>query len=121
MLSSLAHSMFLGGLQEAASAAQPVVSPPQPASAGSALGTGPSTTSSDLAPGWFEAVDPTYNHPYWYNPSTGERAWTRPSAGNSKAAAVPAADGLPAGWSETTDPASGTVYYFNSGTGDCLI
>ena len=98
-----------------------MVATPQPGSAGSALGTGPSTSSSNLTSGWFEAVDPTYNHPYWYNPSTGERAWTRPTAGGSKAVAVPAADGLPAGWSETTDPASGTVYYFNSGTGDCLI
>ena len=108
-------------LQEEASAGQPMVSTPQPAPAGSAVVTGPSASSSDLAPGWFEAVDPTYNHPYWYNPTTGERSWTRSSAGGSKAAAVPAADGLPAGWSETTDPVSGTVYYFNAGTGDRLV
>ena len=95
-----------------------MVSTPEPASVGSVPGTGPSTSSSDLAAGWFEAVDPTYKHPYWYNPSTGERAWTRPSV---QAAAVAASDGLPAGWSETTDPASGTVYYFNTGTGDRLV
>lgn len=117
----LAQKVFHKALQEEASAAQPMVSTPQPASAGSALGTGPSTSSNDLAPGWFEAVDPTYNHPYWYNPSTGERAWTRPSVGVSKAAVVPAANSLPAGWSETTDPASGSVYYFNSGTGDRIV
>ena len=38
----------------------------------------PSTIGGDLPPGWFEAVDTSYNHPYWYNPSTGERSWQRP-------------------------------------------
>ena len=23
-------------------------------------------TNASLPPGWFEAIDPTYNHPYWY-------------------------------------------------------
>lgn len=31
-----------------------------------------------LPEGWFEAVDPAYNHPYWYNPSSGARTWERP-------------------------------------------
>lgn len=34
--------------------------------------------SEALPQGWFEAIDPTYNHPYWYNPTTGERTWQKP-------------------------------------------
>lgn len=37
-----------------------------------------------LPAGWFQAVDPTYNHPYWYNPSTGERTWERPKVSLSR-------------------------------------
>ncbi len=38
----------------------------------------PPAAAEKLPEGWFEAVDPTYNHPYWYNPSSGERTWERP-------------------------------------------
>ncbi|GAX74779.1 hypothetical protein CEUSTIGMA_g2226.t1 [Chlamydomonas eustigma] len=55
--------------------------------------------------GWFSAIDTTYHHVYFYNPTTGERSWTRPAAP------------LPAGWAEAKDPATGVTYYFNAGTG----
>eukprot|EP00887_Chlorella_sp_A99_P002218 scaffold21.g2218.t1 len=73
-----------------------------------------------LPAGWFEAVDPTYNTPYYYNPTTGERSWTRPAA-PAAAVATPAAGAaggsLPPGWSEGQDPATGTTYYYNISTG----
>lgn len=31
-----------------------------------------------LPPGWFKALDPSFNHPYYYNPNTGERRWKKP-------------------------------------------
>lgn len=37
-------------------------------------------TAGPLPPGWYQATDPTYSHTYYYNPSTGERSWTRPAA-----------------------------------------
>lgn len=68
----------------------------------------PTPSTPLLPPGWAEAVDPTYNHPYWYNHSTGERRWTRPP--------MPAPS-LPLGWAAAKDPNSGQKYYFNTATG----
>ncbi|KAL3158078.1 hypothetical protein ABBQ32_011684 [Trebouxia sp. C0010 RCD-2024] len=68
----------------------------------------PLPSSASLPPGWFEALDPNYNHPYWYNPSTGERRWTRPP--------LPPPS-LPPGWAAAKDPNSGQKYYFNTATG----
>ncbi len=68
----------------------------------------PSLPSAEpLPPNWHEAVDPTYNHPYYYNPTTGERSWVRPKV-------LPP---LAPGWEEAKDPASGVPYYFNAATG----
>lgn len=47
-------------------------------SASSAPPTVTAMAMNPLPAGWFEAIDVTYNHPYWYNPSTGERTWERP-------------------------------------------
>jgi hypothetical protein len=88
--------------------------------------------ASDLPPGWQEAVDLTYNHLYWFNTSTGERTWVKPSVQQPSpipcTASTPAeASGgvgvmsappevaleLPAGWKEAVDPAIGVTYYFN--------
>lgn len=68
----------------------------------------PAAPSPSLPLGWFEALDPTYNHPYWYNPSTGERRWTKPP--------MPAPS-LPPGWAAAKDPNTGQKYYFNTATG----
>ncbi|DBB15166.1 TPA: hypothetical protein ACH3X3_004171 [Trebouxia sp. C0006] len=68
----------------------------------------PAASTPSLPLGWFEAVDPTYNHPYWYNPSTGERRWTKPP--------MPAPS-LPPGWAAAKDPNTGQKYYFNTATG----
>ncbi|KAL4855963.1 Polyglutamine-binding protein 1 [Chlorella vulgaris] len=58
-----------------------------------------------LPAGWHQATDPAYQHVYYYNPSTGERSWTRPQRE------------LPAGWTEAKDPSCGTAYYYNAATG----
>lgn len=31
-----------------------------------------------LPPGWFKAMDPNYNCPYYYNLRSGERSWKKP-------------------------------------------
>ncbi|KAK9800843.1 hypothetical protein WJX73_008066 [Symbiochloris irregularis] len=103
----------------------------QPASTGTAQQNG-------LLPGWLEAFDPTYRHPYWYNPSTGQRSWQKPQAAPpqqqqqqpaaAEAGRLPppqtrpgagagAVQALPDGWSEGRDAASGAVYYYNTSTG----
>jgi len=84
-----------------------------------------------LPPGWAAAVDPAYNHTYYYNAATGERTWERPRGGAALGAAAPAAPrnaearlappgsglALPAGWAEARDPASGVPYFYNAATG----
>ncbi|GFH11206.1 uncharacterized protein HaLaN_06673 [Haematococcus lacustris] len=60
-----------------------------------------------LPPGWFEAVDPTYHHPYWFCPASGERSWVRPGEA-----------ALPQGWSMAVDPATQAHYYFNTASGE---
>lgn len=88
-------------------------------------GAGAATTGGDdLPPGWFSAVDPTYQTTYFYNPSTGERSWTKPAAAvavpaptAATEAAATAAGPLPPGWSEGKDPNSGHTYYYNPSTG----
>ena len=111
-------------------AVTPVVTPAAPSAAAAAAG-------GALPPGWQETIDPTYNHPYFYNVTTGERSWTRPgaaapapaaaaappasttagatavSASPKVISAAPVASGaaaaaaLPLGWVEAVDPASG--------------
>ncbi|KAK9819918.1 hypothetical protein WJX72_003950 [[Myrmecia] bisecta] len=83
------------------------------------------STGPPLPAGWFEAVDPTYKHAYYYNPTTGERSWTRPQVSQPAPAAMltpslappPSASALPPGWAQGVDPNSGHVYYYNAGTG----
>ena len=72
---------------------------------GSQAAPGP---AEPLPPGWFEAVDSTYLHTYYFNPSTGERLWERP---------VPK-PALPPGWLEARDPGTGVPYYCNASTGE---
>lgn len=64
-----------------------------------------------LPEGWFEAMDETYNTPYYYNPSTGARQWERP--GEAPAPAAEASGALPSGWEEASDPNTGAVYWYN--------
>lgn len=66
----------------------------------------PVVPSAPLPPGWYQAIDPSYNHPYFYSPRTGERSWLRPAA--------PPRPSLPPGWTEAKDPASGVTYYCNA-------
>lgn len=54
-----------------------------------------------LMSGWYEGFDPQYQHPYYYNPSTGERSWTRPELT------------LPPNWYKGNDVDSGLDYYYN--------
>lgn len=55
-----------------------------------------------LPSGWFEGFDPTYSHPYYYNPTTGERTWIRPET-----------DPLPVNWYRQVDTTSGQTYFYN--------
>lgn len=56
--------------------------------------------SQELPKGWFSAVDDRYQTTYYYNPSTGERAWDLPQP-------------LPPGWGEAKDTSQDKVYYYN--------
>lgn len=121
----LARLRQRGVLKEGASTA---------ANGGSASSSTGSTAAggSGLPPGWQKAVDPTYNHPYWFNVSTGERRWTPPDAarggvaatsaskapaaslGNGSQTAAVAADApLLSGWKAAVDAATGVTYYYN--------
>lgn len=83
-----------------ADASTAAAAPVQPAAAVSvaaapaAAAAPPVASGSEALPeGWAEAIDPTYNHPYWYNVSTGERSWVRPkpaAAASAPANAAPA-------------------------------
>ena len=85
----------------------------------------PSTTASDqLPPGWASAVDPTYKTNYYFNSSSGERRWDKPSAlppTSSPPILTPSAavvEALPFGWTSATDPTYHRIYYFNPSTGE---
>jgi hypothetical protein len=112
------------------------VTPTVPAGGTAAPGAAAAAAGA-LPPGWQEAVDPTYNHPYYFNVTTGERSWTRPGVSPAPAAAAAtvavttsatagatvsaspkvisaapvsstaAAAALPQGWVEAVDPATG--------------
>jgi len=71
-----------------------------------------------LPPGWTEHVDPRSGKTYYYNKSTKETSWKKPTASSAAPAApaAPAGDELPPGWAECTDPSSGKVYYYNKST-----
>lgn len=70
-------------ISAAPAAVQPVAASAPVAAAASAApapAAASAASSEPLPEGWSEAVDPTYNHPYWYNVSTGKRTWVRPKA-----------------------------------------
>ena len=46
---------------------------------------------ASLPEGWSSAVDPTYNHVYYFNVSTGQRIWEKPAAAPKSAPAEPPA------------------------------
>jgi len=85
---------------EPAAAPEPEPAPPTPESPADAL-----------PPGWTEHVDPKSGKTYYYNKSTKETSWKKPTA-----SAAPAGDELPAGWAEVKDPSSGKTYYYNKST-----
>jgi len=43
------------------------------------MATPPPPPPSDLPPGWQEMKDPSSGHSYYYNATTGETTWTKPS------------------------------------------
>ena len=49
----------------------------------------PAPSQSGLPPGWLQATDLVYNHPYYYNPSTGERLWEPPAGSSTPSASQP--------------------------------
>ena len=78
--------MFIQVLQsQAASTEGGAASAPaaSQASAAAAPAAAPAPTvihDSSLPEGWSSAVDPTYNHVYYFNVSTGQRTWEKPAA-----------------------------------------
>ena len=51
-----------------------------------------------LPEGWSSAVDPAYNHVYYFNVSTGQRTWEKPAAAPKAAPAQPPAQVKPLSW-----------------------
>ncbi len=111
------HSQNTANLAEAN--AQDVFTAPSPQKEASTVGPDvlqPATTEgaatetaasekihSILPDQWVEAVDPSSGQTYYYNPTTNETSWTKPTM-------------LPENWVEATDPTSGQIYYYNSVT-----
>ncbi|GAB4821496.1 hypothetical protein N2152v2_008542 [Parachlorella kessleri] len=102
-----------GTAKEAATAVEAAPAPAAavaraPAAIAAPVASAPAAAAAEsLPPGWAEAVDPTYNHTYYYNASTGERCWTRPKVEQP----------LPPGWVEASDPRTGLPYFSNPATG----
>ena len=48
-----------------------------------------------LPEGWSSALDPTYNHVYYFNVSTGQRTWEKPAAAPKTSKAEPPAQVKP--------------------------
>ena len=73
-----------------------------------------------LPPGWYSTKDPFSGKTYYYNETTGERSWEKPTI-QSQSAATETSDSsgspdLPTGWAAVKDPASGKEYYYHSQT-----
>lgn len=63
-----------------------------------------------LADGWIEVQDPGTGKTYYYNQSTEETSWEKPTSGS--------AGQLTEGWAEVVDPNTGNIYYYNSSTNE---
>ena len=63
-------------------------------------------------PIWEEHLDPSSGKKFFFNPSTNETSWTKPSAAGYPSAPAKKSDG----WTEHRDPASGKIFYFNTET-----
>ncbi|CAK4380322.1 unnamed protein product [Aphanomyces euteiches] len=66
------------------------------------------SVKNDLKPGWKIAVDKISGDVYYWNKTTKETTWEKPSIHPP-----PAKDVLPDGWEEAQDPYSADVYYWN--------
>lgn len=94
----------------------------EPAATRGETGEAGGAAAQELPLGWQEAFDTTYNHPYWFNASTGERSWVRPGAAAPSGAPADTAEAggaaedeapLPPGWKAAQDPRTGITYYSN--------
>lgn len=72
-------------------------------------------STSALPPGWLEAKDPETSSIYFYNQSTGQSQWERPT---TKAAVYLPPPLLPSDWQEATDSTTGQKYYYNLKTNE---
>eukprot|EP00977_Amphora_coffeiformis_P015023 scaffold4292_cov114-Amphora_coffeaeformis.AAC.2 len=83
----------------------------------------------DLPDGWKCAHDPNTNKRYYYQSTTGQTSWTKPTAANSATTttattsndddAAPLASitlALPDGWTTAIDPTTGKTYYYHAPT-----
>ena len=72
--------------------------------------------------GWSEAFDPHYQRIYYYNYTTGERTWVKPTPAPAQPVLPPQStleDGVgSAQWESAVDPTHGRTYYFNRSTGE---
>ncbi|KAF0737746.1 hypothetical protein Ae201684_006240 [Aphanomyces euteiches] len=82
------------------------------------------SVKNDLKPGWKIAVDKISGDVYYWNKTTKETTWEKPSIVSSllidnsadkipRQHPPPAKDVLPDGWEEAQDPYSADVYYWN--------
>jgi WW domain len=73
---------------------------------------------AQLPAGWEVAVSSLDQKEYYFNRTTGERTWTKPSF--AVAPTTTAATTTTTPWHQARDPVSGKDYYYNSTTGETV-
>jgi WW domain len=77
------------------------------------------TASSTLQlPNGWESARTADGKEYYYNRTTGERTWEKPSSIESSLPNSSSNETVPSSWNATADPVTGKTYYFNLQTGE---
>ncbi len=92
----MAHAQAGSSGDASSPAADPAASTAAAAAAPAAAAPQPAVIRDDSLPeGWSSALDPTYNHVYYFNVSTGQRTWEKPTAAPKASKAEPPAQVKP--------------------------
>lgn len=81
-------------------------------------GVGNIEPKSSLSPGWLEAKDPATGSVYFYNQSTGQSQWERPTSKTTVYTSPPVLSTSTSDWQEAIDSTTGQKYYYNTKTNE---